>query len=145
MCYLNTPSHYYEQLIVETTGGLILGERLSCGNFCNYFSFKRNLYGKAPVGELHFRAPEQHEGWNGIRDANELTPLVQKMAYWERIVKRLHSEYQWTPVMVCIFGGAFSLGSANSFVNGPDFIVAEDVVMVTMNYRVGAPGFLSTG
>lgn len=47
--------------------------------------------------------------------------------------------------MVWIFGGAFALGSGDSFVYGPDFIVPEDVVMVTMNYRLGALGFLSTG
>lgn len=47
--------------------------------------------------------------------------------------------------MVWIYGGAFSSGSGNSFVYGPNFIVSEGVLMVAMNYRVGALGFLSTG
>lgn len=49
------------------------------------------------------------------------------------------------PVMVWIYGGSFDSGSGNSFIYGPNFIVGESVVVVTMNYRVGALGFLSTG
>lgn len=44
-----------------------------------------------------------------------------------------------------LYGGAFVLGSGDSTIYGPNFIVAEDVLMVSLNYRVGALGFLSTG
>lgn len=50
-----------------------------------------------------------------------------------------------SPVMVWIYGGGFSSGSGNSFIYGPNFFVSEGVVLVTMNYRVGPLGFLSTG
>lgn len=140
-------------MIVETSGGVLRGERLSCGLLCNYFSFKGIPYGKAPVGDLRFRAPEPHKGWNGIRDANEHTVACpQNVPLSNNIDEDCLSLNVYTPntngrraVMVWIFGGAFALGSGDSFVYGPDFIVAEDVVMVTMNYRVGALGFLSTG
>lgn len=49
------------------------------------------------------------------------------------------------PVMFWIHGGGFAFGSGNSFLYGPDFLVAEDVVLVTINYRLGALGFLSVG
>lgn len=49
------------------------------------------------------------------------------------------------PVMFWIHGGGFTFGSGNAFLYGPDFLVAEDVVLVTINYRLGPLGFLSVG
>lgn len=46
------------------------------------------------------------------------------------------------PVMVWLHGGAFKAGSGNFPITGPDFLVQEDVVVVTLNYRLGALGFL---
>lgn len=70
-------------MVVKTTGGQVRGERLSCGLFCNYFSFKGIPYGKNPTGDLRFRAPEPHEGWEGIREANEHTVVCpQSPGLW---------------------------------------------------------------
>ena len=49
------------------------------------------------------------------------------------------------PVMVFIHGGGFQLGASTTDFYGPDFFVDEDVVIVTINYRLGVLGFLSTG
>lgn len=46
------------------------------------------------------------------------------------------------PVMVWLHGGAFKAGSGNFPLTGPDFLVNEDVVVVTLNYRLGSLGFL---
>nr|CAD7441126.1 unnamed protein product [Timema bartmani] len=46
------------------------------------------------------------------------------------------------PVMFWIHGGSFQSGSGSSKFYGPDYIVAEDVVLVTINYRLGVLGFL---
>lgn len=45
--------------------------------------------------------------------------------------------------MVWIHGGAFTAGSSQTEFYGPDFLVSEDVVVVTINYRLGILGFLS--
>lgn len=47
--------------------------------------------------------------------------------------------------MVWIHGGAFTFGSGNAFLYGPDYLIAEDVVLVTLNYRLGPLGFLNAG
>lgn len=47
--------------------------------------------------------------------------------------------------MVWLHGGGFTFGSGNAFLYGPDYLVAEDVVLVTINYRLGPLGFLSVG
>lgn len=46
-------------------------------------------------------------------------------------------------VVVHIHGGAFMMGSPKLYA-GPDYIMDEDVIFVTMNYRLGILGFLST-
>jgi bile salt-stimulated lipase len=47
--------------------------------------------------------------------------------------------------MVFLHGGAFVDGSGESWSYGPNFLVQEDVIIVTLNYRLGVLGFLSTG
>lgn len=47
--------------------------------------------------------------------------------------------------MVWLHGGAFVLGDGDEFAYGPDFLLRDNVVIVTVNYRLGVLGFLSTG
>lgn len=49
------------------------------------------------------------------------------------------------PVMVWLYGGAFVLGDGGPFLYGPDYLLKENIVVVTLNYRLTAFGFLSTG
>lgn len=139
---------------MTVTGGVIRGERLSCGLLCSFSSFKGIPYGKAPVGDLRFRAPKPTEGWEGIRNATEHTVICPQIGIFgsnaddeDCLSLNVYSPNMNSrlPVMVWIYGGSFSGGSGNSFIYGPNFIVGEGVVLVTMNYRVGALGFLSTG
>lgn len=50
---------------------------------------------------------------------------------------------QLLSVMLYIHGGGFIMGSGSSLLFSPDFIVGKDTILVTINYRLGAPGFLS--
>lgn len=43
-------------------------------------------------------------------------------------------------VMVWIHGGGFYCGSGNAEVYGPDFLIDDDVLLVTLNYRLGVMG-----
>lgn len=50
------------------------------------------------------------------------------------------------PVIVYIHGGGFFAGTAGPSITGADYFMdTEDVIVVTMNYRLGPLGFLSTG
>lgn len=44
------------------------------------------------------------------------------------------------PVMVFLHGGAFMYGSSGKALYGPDYFVTQSMVLVTLNYRVGAFG-----
>ncbi|KAB0796176.1 hypothetical protein PPYR_10237 [Photinus pyralis] len=48
------------------------------------------------------------------------------------------------PVMVWIYGGSFIDGNSDYSTYGPDYLINQDVIVVTLNYRLGVFGFLST-
>ncbi|KAJ1520965.1 hypothetical protein ONE63_004040 [Megalurothrips usitatus] len=48
------------------------------------------------------------------------------------------------PVLVFIHGGAFFMGSSDSMMYGADYLMDKGVVVVTLNYRLGPLGFLTT-
>ena len=45
--------------------------------------------------------------------------------------------------MIYIHGGGFTSGSNTTDILGPDYLLIADVVVVTVNYRLGALGFMS--
>lgn len=47
--------------------------------------------------------------------------------------------------MFFIHGGGFAEGSGIDYYFGPDFLIEKDVIVVTINYRLGAFGFLALG
>ncbi len=122
-------------------------------------------YAASPVGRLRFEAPRAAEPWTGVRDARAFGPAPPQA--FDELSLRLGllgrhdaSEDCLTlnvfapageaaaprPVMFWIHGGAFASGTAAgpAYDGGP--LAAEgDVVVVTLNYRVGALGFLGLG
>lgn len=104
---------------------------------------------------LFLQAPQPAESWDGIRDATtegnispQLDPVLHKgfvgdenCLYLNIYTPNLDGAF--LPVMVYIHGGAFKYGSGSSALYGGDFLVEKDVVVVTINYRLGALGFLS--
>ena len=49
------------------------------------------------------------------------------------------------PIIVWIHGGGFRTGSNNFTVYGPNYLLDKDVILVSMNYRLGILGFFTTG
>lgn len=110
-----------------------------------------------------FRAAEPEKPWSGIRDASregQSCPHKNMIldtfkgdedclfvnVFTTQMPKDDDSaEQPKLPVMVWLHGGGFSFGSGNSFLYGPDYLVAEDIVLVTLNYRLGPLGFLTAG
>lgn len=44
--------------------------------------------------------------------------------------------------MIWIHGGAFEMGSSDENIYGPDFLITKEIILVTINYRIGALGIL---
>ncbi|MGW7525985.1 carboxylesterase/lipase family protein [Streptomyces sp. NPDC054783] len=124
--------------------------------------FKNIPYAAAPVGPLRFTPPRPPAPWNGTRDADTYGPTAPKAPYappLNRLIPEVDIPGEdflnlnvWTPdpagrlpVMVWLHGGAFSNGSGS--VPGYDgtAFARDGVVLVTLNYRLGAHGFLHLG
>ena len=118
-------------------------------------------YAQPPIGPLRFRPPVPVEPWSGMLDATERRgiapqpPPTPGLAVpgdpTEQSEDCLHVNI-WTPVvdggnrpvMVFIHGGSFITGAgANSVYRGRWLAEFGDVVVVTINYRLGALGFLA--
>ncbi|MCL6517956.1 carboxylesterase/lipase family protein [Alicyclobacillus sp.] len=119
-------------------------------------------YAKPPVGPLRFQPPAPPDAWDGVRDATSfgpasLQPEDQAIANIVGRAKLPESEdclylNIWAPadegphpVMVWIHGGAYVSGSGSvNWYDGTSF-AQQGVVLVTINYRLGALGFLYLG
>ena len=127
-------------------------------------AFKGVPFAKAPVGKLRFQAPEPPKRWRGVRPATSYGPAAPQIGPVNRVIRTVigaagSKQSQdclylnvWTPaadnkrrpVMVWIHGGAFILGSGSTpLYNGWRLAKRGDLVVVTINYRLGALGFLS--
>ena len=132
---------------VETTLGPVLGTESE-----GIRTFKGIPFATAPVGARRFTPPEAIEPWTTPLAADQFGPACMQS---ERLLESERSEdclnlNVWAPnrmepkpVMVWIYGGAFSVGTANiEAYNGTNLAKNGDVVVVSMNYRVGVFGFL---
>ena len=123
--------------------------------------FRGVRYAQAPLGQLRFRAPQTPESWQGVRSAEDFGPIaLQRPNEALDALIGGHPQEQdedclylniWTPglddarrpVMVWIHGGAFTIGSGSEiYYDGSNLASRGDVVVVTINYRLGAFGFL---
>ncbi|XP_067614371.1 uncharacterized protein [Eurosta solidaginis] len=141
--------------VVTTTKGDVKGvKRLTIWGD-DYFSFEGIPYAKPPLGKLRFRAPQPAEPWDGVWDGTKPAeqPLQTYMLfrkykgsedclYLNVFTKSIHPETP-RPVMVWIYGGGFQIGEATRDMYSPDFLISKDIVLVTIQYRLGPFGFLS--
>src|SRR5437763_2189142 len=142
-------------LIVETAAGKVQGVEED-----GLAVFKGIPFAAPPVGALRWRPPQPVEPWTGVRPADEYgawapqpPPAGAGGVGGEDAVKDEDclTLNVWTPaasdggqrpVMVWIHGGGFTTGSgAGALYRGGHLAARGDVVVVSINYRLGALGF----
>ncbi|KAJ3619367.1 hypothetical protein MTP99_005055 [Tenebrio molitor] len=123
-----------------------------------FFKFQGIPYAKPPLGDLRFKSPQPPEPWTGIFDASKEGDICySRDMYRPEIIsgsenclvlnvytKTILDEKKKNlrPVLFWIHGGGFVFGSGSEDLYAPDYLITEDVVMVTINYRLGILGFL---
>jgi para-nitrobenzyl esterase len=141
-------------LIVTTTAGDVRGH---AGVFLDI------PYAAPPTGTGRFAPPRPHAPWAGVRDATRPGPTAPQPRRdgfgaldmspyfgtgWVRGEDYLTVSV-WAPpsardrpVLVFAHGGGFVAGSTRSPLHDGTAFARDGVVLVTLNYRLGVPGFL---
>lgn len=150
-------------LIVQTRSGKVQGYKQG-----SISVWKGIPFAQPPTGSRRFRAPQKPVSWAGVHEATTFGPMAPQVAEMgmsmvgeigadQAVEMRPMSEdclflNIWSPgtdgekrpVLVYIHGGAFTLGSASDpWYDGTSFAARHNIVVVSLNYRLGILGFVS--
>ncbi|XP_045467881.1 venom carboxylesterase-6-like [Harmonia axyridis] len=148
--------HICHCTIVKTTNGLIEGEiNYTVPEKKLYYAFRSIPYAKPPVGELRFQAPQPIDNWEDVLPTKTDSPRCiqthskeivgqEDCLYLNVYTPQISNDTRrLLPVMVWIYGGAFIYGNSEYDDASPDYFLDQDIVFVSINYRLGVLGFLS--
>jgi para-nitrobenzyl esterase len=143
-------------ILVETGSGALRGVQEK-----RHQVFRGIPYARPPIGPLRFCAPQPPADWDGVRDASQFgassiqgtSPIPGMAADGPRSEDCLYlnvytpkADSAKRPVMFWVHGGGFTMGSSDSpLYDGGPLAERGDVVVVTINYRLGALGYLFLG
>jgi para-nitrobenzyl esterase len=126
--------------------------------------FKGIPFAAPPVGDLRWKAPQPVPHWNGVKKADTFghvcvqpkgngrlnvsvdlpdSPSASEDCLYLNVWTAAASSSERRPVMVWVFGGAYTEGAGSSPHNGGEALARKGVVLVTFNYRLGPFGFFS--
>jgi para-nitrobenzyl esterase len=135
-------------LVVSVADGQLRGK--TAGSVDEYLGIP---YAAPPVGPLRWRPPQAATRWHGIRAATKFAPHCPQPAtpfgrastsencLYLNVFRPAGPRGHDLPVMVWIHGGGFVAGESDDY--NPSGLVADGVIVVTINYRLGALGFLA--
>ncbi|XP_069676553.1 carboxylic ester hydrolase-like [Periplaneta americana] len=145
-----------EDPVVRVQQGLLRGMQLVSLHNREFMAFLGVPYAAPPVGDLRFKTPQPSAPWEGVRNATEeghscpqhamMTGKItgdEDCLYLNVFTTKLPPRDNPAAVMVWVHGGCYKGGSATPTVYGPDHLLEEEVVVVTINYRLGLLGFLA--
>ncbi|MHB8245069.1 MAG: carboxylesterase/lipase family protein [Acidimicrobiales bacterium] len=143
---------------MTTISGTVVGDR-ETDDLC---VFKGIPYAAPPIGLLRLRAPRPVVPWRGDLDATSFAPMSiqpppdpytsvpgdptdqsEDCLYLNVFSPDVTGNGGGLPVMVWIHGGGYVSGSATSSLYAGDRLAQQGVVLVTVNYRLGALGWLA--
>jgi para-nitrobenzyl esterase len=143
-------AHSGTRLVVATAGGQVRGK--AAGRMDEFLGIP---YAAPPVGPLRWRPPHPAAPWAGIRAATAFAPhcpqppsgfgvasTSENCLYLNVFIPAgARHDGRGLPVMVWIHGGSYLVGESNDYI--PAGLVHRGVIVVTINYRLGALGFLA--
>lgn len=147
------PLYQGKHPVVRTVEGRVRGEAKSMVT-----TYKGIPYAAPPTGELRWQAPQPVEPWSGVLDATEFggscvqgtgwdpgydKPTLSEDCLYLNVYRPSDAKRKNLPVFIWNHGGG-NVGGAGRDTNPDKFVTREDVVYVTINYRLGAMGWLYT-
>nr|XP_020032332.1 carboxylesterase 1E-like isoform X1 [Castor canadensis] len=163
--------HPFSPPVVDTAHGRVLGKYVSLQGFAQPVAvFLGVPFAKPPLGSLRFSPPQPAEPWSYVKNTTSYPPMCSQDTVAGQMVNDLLTNRKekialtfsedclylniYTPadlmknsrlpVMVWIHGGGLVVGGASTY-DGLALSAQENVVVVTIQYRLGIWGFFSTG
>ncbi|CAG7828562.1 unnamed protein product [Allacma fusca] len=139
--------------------GRLRGRTLTSRKGRDYSVFYKIPYAQPPLGNLRFQPPQTPKRWRGVRDATKPGPqCIQREKYapepisageedclflniYTTALPKTEGDNPSLPVLFYLHGGA-SNGNGTRY--GGKYFMDEDVVLVTIEFRVGILGYLRT-
>ncbi|XP_061177985.1 cocaine esterase-like [Saccostrea echinata] len=145
---------YIKNILHHTKLGKIVGEHVLNGTQAGILKFLNIPYAKPPIDELRFAKPKQYGAWNETRNGTIPGPVCIQLSDNPYFIGRMSEDclnlniYVPYPlkhthkraVMIWIHGGGYIFGSG-SYYDGSMLALTGDVIVVTLNYRLGVLGF----
>ncbi|KAL4709559.1 hypothetical protein ACJJTC_007290 [Scirpophaga incertulas] len=116
---------------VAISDGVLEGELVDNEFGGKFYSFKGIPYAVPPLGDLRFKAPQLAKPWDGVRSAKQCGPMCNQRGHFLRTTPGWK---RGLSVLKCLHG--------DDEVYGPELLVRHDVVIVSINCRLGVLGFL---
>ncbi|XP_072396029.1 para-nitrobenzyl esterase-like isoform X1 [Diabrotica undecimpunctata] len=149
---VTSPVSTTDDLIVTlSTGSKVRGHVLQSFEGNDFQAFESIPYAEPPTGKNRFQPPIPKTPWEGVFNATYNNKTCPQFGYGiseedclilnvYRPVKSSNKEL--LPVFFWIYGGGFNSGLASIY--DPKFLIDYDIIIVTINYRIGVLGFLTT-
>lgn len=141
-------THKTPTFFAKTSHGVVQGLVVEGAN-----AFLGIPYARPPVGDLRWKAPRYPKKWQGVLSVDNVPPhCVQSIFGFDRGQEDCLYLNVWTPslfppkplpVMVWIHGGGFTVGHSYETTPGQRLAKQGNVIVVSMNYRLGALGFMA--
>ncbi len=121
--------------------------------------YKGIPFAAPPVGDLRWREPRPASHWEGVRKADEFSPVCMQQqrgpaaasgpapsedCLYLNVWTAAKSASERRPVIVWTYGGAFTGGAGSLAMYNGEALAKKGAVVVTYNYRLGIFGFLAT-
>jgi para-nitrobenzyl esterase len=156
---ITAPKAVGEPVKIDT--GLVQG--VAASGTGDVVVFRGIPYAAPPVGELRWRPPQPAKAWEGVRECAKFgaaapqsnSPLLSSFpgmtlgaqtnenCLYLNVWTPAHRPAEKLPVMVWVHGGGYTLGADSQPLYEGTNLSKRGVVVVGMNYRLGALGFLA--
>ncbi|KOB58243.1 Carboxyl/choline esterase [Operophtera brumata] len=137
--------------LVDTKLGLIRGLKSSDGQYSMFMGIPY-----APVNKINpFGPSTAHQGFDEVFEAYDDSAICPQIEEFNKTnvgsldclrlnvyVPNTANSQNRLPVLVWIYGGGFGIGAGGRYLYGPSYLVRHDIILVTINYRLGPYGFM---
>jgi para-nitrobenzyl esterase len=155
-----TPDDVTEPGIVTIDAGQVAGAPSPLGP--DVWVYRGIPFAAPPVGDLRWRPPQPVDQWDGVRDATVAAPACVQAAlpagvgsFYDAAVDEIAEDCLYlnvwsgalpdapAPVLVWIHGGGLTIGNGADVSYDGTALARRGAVVVTINYRLGALGYLA--